>query len=469
MEKIPVVQEPVAQDLAPPHLPPHTLPHSPTSGRDGKFHVRLTEGRFQNLRRLVSWPLLALYFGLVWVQFDGQPWFLFSFEQHKIILFGQALSWRDLSLLAGLLIASAALLFFLAVAWGRIWCGFACPQSIWTWLFIRIEDFTEGRADKRTRQAAAPLTFHTLIRRLIKHLLWILLALATAITFTGYFVPVREILSAAIQLELSATVSGWILIMAGITYLNAGLVREQICLHACPYSRFQGVMFDDHTRTVSYDARRGEPRANRRKGSGNSGDCVDCGLCVQVCPAGIDIRDGLQAACIDCAACIDACDRVMSKLERPAGLIRFTSEAQLQGEKTHFFRPRLAGYAAVMLVAFSAVLYGFTQTTQLLVEIRRDRGAMFRQVNAQTVCNVYQIKVEGYSETQRFVDVSITGEGEFSLFGQRTIDLSEENAYWLPYRVCARDLALSKAELIFHFKGEALSASRQTTFLTRVF
>ncbi|QIL88539.1 cytochrome c oxidase accessory protein CcoG [Microbulbifer harenosus] len=455
MEKIPVVQEPVALHSAPP----------PT--RDGKFHVRLTEGYFQNVRRLISWPLLALYFGLVWVQFDGQPWLLFSFEQHRIILFGHALSWRDLSLLAGLLIASAALLFFLAVAWGRVWCGFACPQSIWTWLFIRVEDLTEGRADKRARQAGAPLGLHIMLRRLLKHLLWILLALATAITFTGYFVPVREILSAAVQFELSAAVSGWILIMAGLTYLNAGLVREKICLHACPYARFQGVMFDEHTLTVSYDARRGEPRANLRKGSDNSGDCVDCGLCVQVCPAGIDIRDGLQAACIDCAACIDACDKVMSKLERPAGLIRFASEAQLQGENSRFLRPRLAGYAAVMLLAFTAVLYGFTQTTQLLVEIRRDRGAMFRQVDQHTVCNVYQVKVEGYSETQRFVDVSISGEGEFRLFGPRKIDLAEDSAYWFPYRVCARDLTLPKTELTFHFRGETLSTVKNTTFLTR--
>ncbi|WP_193161224.1 cytochrome c oxidase accessory protein CcoG [Microbulbifer hainanensis] len=449
MEKIPVVQD-----------------YAPLPARDGKFHVRLTEGRFQNLRRFISWPLLASFFGLVWVQFDGQPWLLFSFEQHRIILFGDALSWRDLSLLAGLLIASACMLFFLAVAWGRVWCGFACPQSIWTWLFIRIEDLTEGKASKRARQDREALTAQVLLRRSAKHLLWILLAIATATTFTGYFVPIREIVAEAVNLDLSPAISGWILIMAGLTYLNAGLVREKICLHACPYSRFQGVMFDDHTQTVSYDAGRGEPRANRRKGGENSGDCVDCGLCVQVCPVGIDIRDGLQAACIDCAACIDACDNVMTKLERPTGLIRFASEAQLNGNKSHFLRPRLAGYGAVMILAFTAVLYGFTQTTELLVEIRRDRGSLFRQVNKHTVCNVYLVKVEGYSKEQRFVDVSISGEGKLSFFGPQQIDLAEDNAYWQPYRVCARDLKVAKSKLTFHFNGDVLSVSKNTTFLT---
>ena len=450
MEKIPVVQD---------YMPP--------VARDGKFHVRLTGGRFQNLRRLTSWPLIALFFGLVWVQFDGQPWFLFSFEQHRIILFGSSLSWRDLPLLAGLLIASACLLFFLAVAWGRVWCGFACPQSIWTWLFIRIEDLTEGRANKRARQEGQPLRGTRLLRRIGKHTLWILLALATAATFTGYFIPIREIFSDTLHLQLSAAVAGWLVIMAGLTYVNAGLVREKICLHACPYSRFQGVMFDNDTQTVSYDARRGEPRANRRKGGANDGDCVDCGLCVQVCPVGIDIRDGLQAACIDCGACIDACDSVMEKIARPSGLIRFASEAELQGSRAaSFLRPRLAGYGAVMLCAFGAVLYGFSDTTSLLVEIRRDRGALFRQVDQHTVCNTYLIKVEGYSEDQHLIEVSVSGDGKYRLFGPRQIDLTEDDAYWIPYRVCAHDLTQPRTELTFNFHGGSVSAAKQTTFLT---
>lgn len=453
MEKIPVVQD-----------------ITPTPAHEGKLHVRLVNGRFQKLRRLTSWPLLALFFGLVWVQFDGQPWLLFSFEQHRIILFGNSLSWHDLSLLAGLLIAGACVLFFLSVGWGRVWCGFACPQSIWTWLFIRIEDLTEGRADKRAREAGLPLTGRRLLGRIGKHLLWILLAFTTAATFTGYFIPIRELLADAVQLQLSAAVAGWLVMMAGLTYLNAGLVREKICLHACPYARFQSVMFDENTRTVSYDARRGEPRASRRKGGENSGDCIDCGLCVQVCPAGIDIRDGLQAACIDCGACIDACDGVMKRIDRAAGLIRFASESELLGKATRLFRPRLVGYGAVMVCTFAAVLWGVSVTTKLLIEIRRDRTALFTRLDEHTVCNNYRIKVEGYSEQQRSIGVSLSADdGEYQLFGPGRIDLTENNAKWLPYRVCAKGMKRSTAELTFNFDGRVASESKKTTFLARSF
>ena len=376
--------------------------HSPAANGDGKIHVRLTEGLYQNIRRLISWPLLGLFFGLVWVQHNGQPWLLFSFAQHKIIVFGHAYSWFDLTLLAGLMVASAFLLCFMAVAWGRVWCGFACPQSIWTWLFIRIEQLTEGRASQRARREGQPLTAQQTLRRIAKHALWLLLALATAITFTGYFVPVRDIFASAAALQISPLLLGWLLIMSALTYINAGLVREKICLHACPYSRIQGVMFDQHTRTVSYDASRGEPRASKRNNSKlnnnkRQGDCVDCSLCLQVCPVGIDIRQGLQAACIDCGACIDACDKVMATLNRPKGLIRFASLAQLQNKPSPQARTRLAGYAAALLLATSAVAYGFTHTTSLQVAISRDRNALTTRLGQHHICNNYRIKVESFN------------------------------------------------------------------------
>ncbi|MBR9828367.1 MAG: cytochrome c oxidase accessory protein CcoG [Oceanospirillales bacterium] len=448
MEKIPVVQE-----------------HTPTFAKDGKFHVRLTEGRFQNLRRLTTWPMIALFFGLVWVQIDGTPWLLFSFEQRRIILFGNALSWHDLPLLAGVMIAGACLLFFMAVAWGRVWCGFACPQSIWTWLFIRIEDFTEGRANKRNKQDKAGLTAELLLRRSAKHLLWWLLSLATAITFTGYFIPVRDIVDGFITLGLSPALWGWLLIMTALTYANAGLVREKICLHACPYSRFQGVMFDRDTRTVTYDAQRGEPRAAKRGKSSNSGDCVDCGICVQVCPTGIDIRNGLQAACIDCGACIDACDTVMDSIGKPAGLIRFASETELAHEAPRFLRPRLIGYGAAIVCASAAVLYGFTATSSLLVEIRRDRNALFIQLDEDTFCNLYHVKVESFSDSDPVINVAITGDHTYEVFGPAQLEMQESNATWVPYRICATDIESPRSELVFSFNGQTLTTSKATTFL----
>ena len=448
VEKTPVIQE-----------------RTPAFVRDGKFHVKLVEGRFQNLRRLTSWPLMALFFGLVWIQLDGQPLLLFSFEQRRIILFGNAISWQDLPLLAGLLIAGAFLLFFMAVAVGRVWCGFACPQSMWTWLFLRIEQMTEGASKKRAKYEHDLTTGSRLLRRVTKHLLWLLLASLTALTFTGYFIPIREIVASASSLQLPIYTTVWLAAMAGLTYLNAGLVREKICLHACPYSRFQTVMFDRDTLTVSYDTRRGEPRANLRNADENSGDCVDCGLCVQVCPTGIDIRAGLQAACIDCAACIDACDQVMEKLDRPKGLVRFASEAQLEGSPTRVLRPQFVGYGVVLACAVSAVVYGFANTSSLSVAIQRDRNALFTQMDENTVCNNYQIKVERFDDRFPLITVSLSENEQFKLFGAAQIDLTYSNASWLPYRVCTQDPNPTSASLTFNFENLDASTTKETTFL----
>lgn len=468
--------------------------------RPQKFYVRLTEGRFQNWRRLISAPLIAAFFLLVWLQWNGQPLLFFSFAERKIYLFGGLFSWHDLPLMAGLMIAGACLLFFLAVGWGRVWCGFACPQSIWTWLFIRIEQLTEGKANQRIKNDRLPLTGKRLLRRITKHLLWLAFSLLTALTFTGYFLPVGELFSGFFQLDLSIATWGWLAVMASLTYVNAGLVREKICLHACPYSRFQGVMFDEHTRTVSYDAARGEPRRPREKAGATeripmvnlsqvtstgasvqernetSGDCVDCTICVQVCPAGIDIRDGLQAACIDCGACIDACDQVMNKIGKPRGLIRFASEVELAPQSvqpTHkkLIRPKLAGYATIMLLALAAVMLGFTQTKDLLLEIRRDRGALFTRLDNNQICNHYKIKVEGYQQGVESVRISTTGLEGITLHGDQRLSLEDNNAGWRAYRVCAPEPSGLAQEIRFIVEsdGDQVPLSRiekTTTFLT---
>jgi len=464
-----------------------------------KFYVRLTEGRFQNWRRLVSAPLIITFFLLAWLQWNGQPLLLFSFEERRIYLFGGQLSWHDLPLMAGLMIAGACLLFFMAVGWGRVWCGFACPQSIWTWLFIRIERLTEGKASQRAKNDRLPLTGKRLLRRLTKHLLWLAFSLFTALTFTGYFLPVRELFSGFFSFDLSLAVWGWLITMAALTYVNAGLVREKICLHACPYSRFQGVMFDQNTRTVSYDTARGEPRRLRRKNSSEElipalnlaadvgdagalvnkktvGDCVDCTICVQVCPVGIDIRDGLQAACIDCGACIDACDQVMDKIGKPRGLIRFASEVELSDSAGHerrqkLIRPKLAGYAAVMVLALGAVMLGFTQTKDLLLEIRRDRGALYTRLDNRQICNHYKIKVEGYQQGVQRVLISTTGLDGITLYGDQSLNLDDNNAGWRAYRVCAPEPSGLAQEIRFIVEtpdGQmpVSRVEKTTTFLT---
>ncbi|MAD44810.1 MAG: cytochrome c oxidase accessory protein CcoG [Oceanospirillaceae bacterium] len=425
---------------------------------NGKFYVRLTHGVYQNLRRSISWPLITLFFAAVWIPWGDHPLVLFSFSERRIFLGPLQLSWYDLPLLAGLLITGAALLFFMAVAWGRVWCGFACPQSIWSWIFIRIEDWTEGSAGQRRRQDTRGLSASQWARRISKHLLWLLVALATALTFTGYFVPMRTLLPELAQWHIASAVWMWVLTMAALTYLNAGLVREKICQHACPYSRFQSVMFDADTRTVSYDRRRGEPRSAQ-------GDCVDCTLCVQVCPAGIDIRNGLQLACIDCGACIDACDKVMNKIGKATGLIRFASEHQLSGNASPLIRPKLLSYLLAVVIGATAVGWGFSQSSGLLVEVARQRGQLYTERPDNTVCNDIRIKAEGLIADEHLVKVAVS-RPDFELAGPGNIDLQALAGQWLNYRVCADHTEQPATPLVFTFSLGDEVVEKPFKFLT---
>lgn len=470
---------------------------------NGKFHVRLVEGFYQNLRRATSWPMLAMFFGFVWLKIDGQPAVMFDFEAHRIFLFGLELSWYDLPILAGIMISGASLLFFMAVGWGRVWCGFACPQSIWTWLFIRIEDFVEGRAAKRSKAEDKKLQGFTLLRRILKHILWVALSLATAITFSGYFVPIEQLINDLLSFNVSLFSLSWIIVMALLTYANAGLVREKVCLHMCPYSRFQGVMFDNKTRTVSYDKSRGEPRSHKRGALDNAGDCIDCHICVQVCPTGIDIRDGLQAACIDCGACIDACDNVMQKLGKETGLIEFYSEEQLsasglysmatpadvnnnfspaqpikttpqrdQNSSKHktllsYISTRLLSYLAIFIITLASVFYGLHNKTELIIEIAKERGSLY-QVEDSEVCNNYQIELEAFSKNLTRLNVHITHETPsipLRLIGPKEVNLTEQNNTYI-YRVCApKKYVSSRSEIEFSFTQQQFYASKKSTFL----
>lgn len=441
---------------------------------DGKFYVRLVEGFYQNLRRLISWPLIVGFFALAWIRIEGQPLILFDFASHRIFLFGSQLSWYELPILAGLMIAGAGLLFFMAVGWGRIWCGFACPQSIWTWIFIRLEQLTEGRAAQRAKYDREGLGGIRLIRRVSKHLLWASVSLLTAVSFSGYFVPVEQLLQALFTLNASPFTYGWIIIMALLTYLNAGLIREKVCLHMCPYSRFQGVMFDRDTLTVTYDQARGEPRSHLRGSPENSGDCIDCHICVQVCPTGIDIRNGLQSACIDCGACIDACDQVMSKLGRARGLIEFYSETQLATAMTEpqpgpvsLLRPRLIGYLAISVVTLFGVAYSLNHRSPVLIEIAKERGQLY-QVTDEEVCNTYLLELERFSDTLKQLYVSVQSQdstNRFRLVGKPLIELSGDQTNTI-YQVCTPKQELSQRQKIrFIFTSENLQIDKISRFL----
>ncbi len=413
----------------------------------GPIHTRSFSGLFRTLRLLGGGLLLLLYFGTQWLNWDGRQAVLWDLGKQQFHIFGATFWPQDFILLSALLIIAAFGLFFITVLAGRVWCGSACPQSTWTWIFMWAEKVTEGDRGQRIKLDAAPWSAAKLLRRTAKHAIWLAVSLATAIAFVGYFTPVRELVRDLFTLELGLAAGFWLFFFTAATYLNAGWLREKVCLHMCPYSRFQAVMFDADTLLVSYDAARGESRGARRKDSDprtqGLGDCIDCTLCVQVCPTGIDIRDGLQLDCISCGACIDACDNVMDRMGYARGLVRFTSERALQGGRTRLLRPRLVGYAAALLMMIGAFVWALDARPMLSLDVTKDR-TLYRENTQGQIENMYSLKVINKTQQHRQYVISL-GEGPFELHGRREISLAPGEIADLPVSVALTDASHSRA------------------------
>ena len=383
------------------------ITNAPAIAAGATIHARATSGSFTRWRWALVWLTQLAYYGTPWLSFNGRQAVLFDLQADRFFLFGAVLYPQDLIYLAGLLVLSALLLFFVTTLAGRLWCGFACPQTVYTELFQWIEHRCEGDRQARLRLDRSPWTVHKLARRGGKHLAWALLALWTGFTLVGYFTPIRD-LALAVPGQLGPWEGFWIGFYGLATYGNAGFLRESVCQHMCPYGRFQGSLMDANTLYVAYDERRGEPRASRPRGSDpaaqGSGACVDCTLCVQVCPVGIDIRQGLQAACISCGLCIDACNKVMDQLRAPRGLIRMASERERAGEQTrplgwrgHLARRRVQVYGGLLLLGSGLLVTSFAERPTLRLNALRDRGVLARQVEHGAVENVYRL--QGHERT----------------------------------------------------------------------
>jgi cytochrome c oxidase accessory protein FixG len=294
-------------------------------------------------------------------------------------------------------------------------------------------------------------------------------SLATAVAFVGYFTPVRALVVDLFSLQVGAQTAFWLFFFTAATYINAGWLREKVCVHMCPYSRFQSVMFDADTLVVSYDSARGERRGARRKESDSRaaglGDCVDCTLCVQVCPTGIDIRDGLQIDCLSCGACIDACDSVMDKMGYARGLIRYTSERALDGGETHLLRPRLVGYAAALLVMIGAFVWALDTRPMLSLDVTRDR-TLYRENMQGQIENMYSLKIINKTQQHRDYRVSL-GDGPFELHGRRDISLAPGEIVDVPVSVAMLDSGqVSRRELRFSVSDRADAASQASALST---
>jgi cytochrome c oxidase accessory protein FixG len=398
-----------------------------------KIHPRTVTGIFSTWRWILVWVTQLVFYGLCWLPWNGRQAVLFDLAERKFYLFGIVLWPQDVFWLTVLLIISAYGLFLFTAIAGRLWCGYACPQTVYTEIFIWIEKLIEGDRNARIKLDAAPMDGAKMFKRALKFGLWGLLSIWTGFTFVGYFTPIKTLTQSLMSFSLGPWEWFWFIFYGAFTYLMAGHLREQVCLYMCPYARFQGVMFDPDTLVITYDTERGEPRSPRKKGDDykaeGKGDCVDCGLCVAVCPTGIDIRNGLQYECIGCAACIDVCDQVMVKMDYPKGLVRYSTEHAIAEHwdwkdiAAHIIRPRVVLYSVILAVIVLAFGWGLANKANLRVDVIRDRGTLAREVEDGLIENVFRLQVMNVSEEPHSYAVSVSGLDKIDLIGERVVDV----------------------------------------------
>jgi cytochrome c oxidase accessory protein FixG len=407
-------------------------------------YVRQSKGFFTNWRWGCVLLTQLVFYGLPWISWNNRQALLFDLAARKFYIFGVVLLPQDFIYLALFLIICAYMLFLLTAVVGRVWCGFSCPQTVYTEIFMWVERKIEGDRSARKRLDKQKLSLSKLTKKTAKHLIWAGIGLWTGFSFVGYFTPIATLFDAASSFSLGPWDSFWIVFYAGATYGNAGWMREQICRYLCPYARFQSAMFDKDTLIVSYDKQRGEPRTPLDKtiaDANTTGSCIDCSMCVQVCPTGIDIRNGLQHDCIGCAACVDACDMVMGKIGAPLGLVRFTTENALannfsgQEIKRRLLRPRVLIYssilAAVLLVFFSSL----ATHIPLKFNVIRDRGNMMREVEFGAVENIYRLHVMSADEKSHSYKISVSGIQGIQVTSRDVINLSATSEQTIPVTV----------------------------------
>ncbi len=405
------------------------IPTTTLDTNENKIYTRRTQGLYQRLRRYTGMPLLLSYLLIPWLSINDRPAVLFDLTAQKFHILWMSFWPQDGILLAALLILAAFLLFIATILVGRVWCGFTCPQTVWTMIFMWAENKCEGDRNQRIKLDRQPWSFNKLLRKGAKHGIWLLISLTTGLTFVAYFYPVQELLVDVVSLQASAETYFWILFFVSFTYLNAGWLRESVCKHMCPYARFQSAMYDKDTMVVTYDAERGNPRG------GQKGDCVDCSWCVQVCPVDIDIRDGLQYACIDCGLCVDACNNVMDKVGYSRGLIRFTSQHAIETGRIQLIRPRLVAYIVSAVIMTGLFSYTVATRSPVSLDVVRDRGTHLFHTVRDGVENVYTVKINNMGTIDQTFTLSVEGQHRYILKGHHQVTVHPGEVYVLPARI----------------------------------
>lgn len=436
-----------------------------------KIYARRIEGFYQRIRVYTGWPLLLGYFLLPWLDWNGQQAVLFDLPARQFRIFFLTFWPQDFPLLAWLLAIAAFSLFAVTVWAGRVWCGYTCPQTVWTAIFMWAEQWCEGSRNQRIKRDRGPWTADKAVRKTAKHIMWIGFALLTGFTFVGYFTPIRQMTADLFTVSfgdhwhwgLNGWEIAWINFFTCATYINAGWMREQICKYVCPYARFQSVMFDRDTWVVSYDYNRGEPRGTRKRGVDHRarglGDCVDCEICVQVCPVGIDIRKGLQYECINCALCIDGCNSVMEQMGYQRGLIRYATENELEGRPHTVVRPRLVGYViavTIMALLFATVLIS---RVPLELDVIRQRDRLYRETVDGLIENSYTLKVMNMDQRSHDYQITFSGLRGAKLIGNAFVTVDSGEVRGVPLRLRIDPAQLKAMNYKIEFKVTAIDGS----------
>jgi cytochrome c oxidase accessory protein FixG len=434
-----------------------------------KIYPRSVSGLFSNWRWGMVFLTQLIFYGLPWVEWGQRQAVLFDLEARRFYIFSLVLYPQDFIYLTGILVIAALSLFLFTAVAGRLWCGYACPQTVYTEIFLWLEKFVEGDRSARMRRDAGPWNVDKTSRKVAKHAMWLALALWTGFTFVGYFTPIHELGGLVLTGTMGSWEIFWTLFYGFATYGNAGFMREQVCKHMCPYARFQSAMFDKDTLIVTYDAERGEPRGARSKKADlatlNLGACIDCSLCVQVCPTGIDIRKGLQYECIGCGACADVCDTVMDKVGYPRGLVKYSTENAINQHWTrgqtlrHVLRPRVLVYSSILGSIVLAMTVSLAYRVPFKVDVVRDRGTLARIVNGGRIENVYRLQVMNATEVNQRYRITVEGLPGVEIASEPDVMVESTQARWVAVRAQVPYDAVPAGSHTIHFKIAALDSA----------
>ena len=440
---------------------------------DAKIYARSVSGWFNYWRWAMVFATQLVFYGLPWLSINDRQAMLFDLASRRFYIFNLVLYPQDLIYLTGLLVISALSLFLFTAIAGRLWCGYTCPQTVYTEIFMWVERKIEGDRIARMRLDKSPWNFNKLARKSAKQAVWIAIGLWTGFTFVGYFTPIRQLASEVVSLGLGPWELFWVLFYGFATYGNAGWMREQVCKYMCPYARFQSAMFDRDTLTVTYDLSRGEGRGSRPRSdtpvqyhAKGLGDCIDCGLCVQVCPTGIDIRNGLQYECISCSACIDVCDSVMDKMNYPRGLIRNTTENGVTQNLSQsqmlrrVLRLRVLVYAAVLSAITIGMVWSLLARANFRVDVQRDRGSVARMVGQGMTENVYRLQIMNATEQAQSYAIRLSGLEGARIVPDALVTVDAASSRWVPVRVqVPPGLSAGSHPLAFAIASQATSST----------